>query len=192
MGISPAAAFWFVYDHMTFMRVDSYVHNGKTYYGGAVTKNAHLIKFVHLMNEGFPVEPNPDLGPIRGTNHLIHELGHAFASTWFGKTAYGALQKDMMVNNLLRRDNLRVGHSYGFASGYHYYYYHFADGNASHQSEIFADMFVGYVTGEWFNGEYSYQGYGVPLSAEEKSTYMNMAEEKSSWINTYMNGLVGR
>lgn len=186
LGLHAIKAFSLVYGKITFEKVESYTWNGETYYGGAITLSSNYIQFVSLTHEGFTGET----AKLRGTNHIIHELGHAFASSWIGQSAYMKLGYDMNYDELLRREGDLIGHSYGFASGYHFYYYQIACTNASSPNEIFADMFVGYVTGKWFTGQYS-TSYGIQMSDIEIRNYIDMADTKSTWINNFMRQLIG-
>jgi RHS repeat-associated protein len=182
-----AAAFWMVHGFVTFARVTSYTDSeGNVYTSGAITKSANRIEFASLAYEGIS---NASLAFLRGTNHVIHELGHAFAHTAIGANAYSDLAKDMENNAYLRRDDPGKGKSYGFASGYSYFYYQFSyDYNPSSSNEIFADMYVGYVTNTWYDGSFN-DGWGIDVA---NSNYVEMAEEKSKWISNFMDRTFGR
>jgi RHS repeat-associated protein len=185
--LSDAAAFWMVYGFVTFARVTSYMDfEGNVYTSGAITKNANRIEFASLAYEGIS---NAGLAFLRGTNHIIHELGHAFAHTAIGAYAYNDLTNDMANNADLRRDDPSPGQSYGFASGYSYFYFQFSfDYNPSSSNEIFADMFVGHVTNTWYVGSFE-KGWGIENANVD---YKKMAEEKSKWISNFMDGAFGR
>jgi very-short-patch-repair endonuclease len=121
---------------------------------------------------------------LRRRNTAIHELGHAFSGTSLGRDAYSVLGDAMKNDPLLRRDNPLEGYSYGFASGYIFMNFQMSYTNASSSNEIFADMFVGWVTNAWFTGSYP-PGWGVDMG-DETATQIDMAEAKSGWINNYM------
>ena len=187
MRLSAAAAFWSVYGEVVFERVSSYTYQGIEYDSGAVTLSANWIQFASLEWEGQPGEANQLL---RGTNHILHELGHAFAKTALGKDAYSSLAKDMTNDPLLGRKDPEVGYSYGFASGFQFYRYQFADSNPSSSNEIFADMFVGHVTGIWYSGSFP-EGWG-DNNMPNPQLHVSMAETKSDWISSYMQHKFGK
>jgi RHS repeat-associated protein len=188
MNLSAAAAFWSVYGNVTFARVKSYTAyvDGKlqNYDSGAITKSANRIEFASLEYEGIA---DPIMAFLLGANQIIHDLGHAFASMAIGANAYSRLNESMEKDPLLRRDNPIEGYSYGFASGYTYYLYQYSWSNASTANEIFADMFVGYITGEWFTGTFP-EGWGVDMGSATQ-LHVDMSNAKSNWINQFMSDL---
>jgi hypothetical protein len=188
IGGTEASAFNTLYQGgINFSWVSSYSNSeGETFTAGAITKSATLIEIASMASLGIA---NPVMALLRGTNHMIHELGHAFASTSIGAGAYSALSDEMEINDLVRRDNPQEGYSYGYVSGLTYFVYQFSNGDADQNFEIFADMFVGWTTGTWFSGEFPI-GWGVTMP--DPRLHVQMANAKSTWINTYMSKTLRR
>ncbi|MBM3153186.1 MAG: hypothetical protein FJZ96_13450 [Chloroflexi bacterium] len=112
---------------------------------GGCTSSARLINFVQLATNG--------------TNNIVHELGHAFNASMGGAPA-NQLGVDMGANAMLRRwaDKRRY---FGFGSTYHSRPLEWQmsvnpDDDPDYvesASEIFADMFLGWVFNTWYSGE---------------------------------------
>ena len=182
-GLNALKAFSLVYGVVTFTAQNPFNYNSTVVTAGAATISSQHIKIATMLS------PEP-----RGTNHMIHELGHAFASTWIARApygdpkngAYGTLGTAIANNSLLARGTIE-GDSYGFASGFNYFTYQIAKSNAESPNEVFADMFVGYITGNWYTGvNANYKGNG-----NREQEFLNMANAKSTWIGNYMINLFG-
>lgn len=187
-GLSSWSAFREVYkDGITFAWVSEYIsYDNRTYTAGAITKSSSRIEFASMASDGIV---NSIMAQLRGINHVIHELGHAFSGTDVGKGSYEALGTDMDLNPSLKRDNPVKGYSYGFASGYEYLVYQMSHGDADEKFEIFADMFVGWTTDSWFTGEFPY-GWGADMGSLT-ADHVRMAEQKSLWIDKHMKQRLG-
>ena len=181
-GLNALKAFSLVYGVVTFESKNPF-----DYYGTEVTSGAATLSSQHIMIA--TMTSNREPAEIRGTSHMIHELGHAFASTWIGKGSYGALGTAMANDPLLRRGTT-AGESYGFASGYNYFIYQVAKSNAESPNEVFADMFVGYVTNEWYRGSSNPMYFNDNYQTISINA-LQMSNAKSSWISNYMVNLFG-
>jgi hypothetical protein len=111
---------------------------------------------------------------LRGVNHVVHELGHAFNASYvnrFGKSAspYTQLGRSIGTNENLARDGTVVG-NYGFASQSNVYTWqmHGQGGDAGTSNEIYADQFLGWTFNVWEGGPGA-----LTVSASDRAAWMN-------------------
>ncbi len=135
---------------------------------GACTSNARLINYVELA--------------IHSENNIVHELGHAFSWANGGEPST-QLETDMGTNELLKR-SADEDQYFGFGSTYnssplewqmsvnppdnpHY---------VESGSEVFADMFLGWVYNTWYNGN-------LPRELSRKNERIDwMADHMPGWL----------
>jgi len=111
---------------------------------GGCTSSAHLINFVSFAQNA--------------VNNVVHELGHVF-NLATGRAAANQLSTDMSINTRLRREGIE-GRYFGFGSTFRSFPLEWQmsinpPGNTNYiqsGSEIYADMFLGWVYNTWYTG----------------------------------------
>jgi hypothetical protein len=104
---------------------------------------------------GFPVIAFDGLMEgFMGIANIIHELGHGFDSLFWDELPIGTT---LLPSSITWHDSGLPGDSTGFAL-------RISDQNTS--TELFADMFLGWVTGEWASD--------------------NVGVDRSNWMTTQM------
>ena len=180
-GLTSGEAFKQVYDNITFLKGTKNA-DGTTYSGlsdeckgiasGGCTSGAHLINFASMAGAGF-------LGArstLRNRNNVVHELGHAFASTSTGKKAYVDLGKTIS-NDPSTYGRGILPESYGFASAFGTFDWQMSYTDPETPNEIFADQFLGWTFNTWYDGTWG---------EFDRDLAINQADARSTWMKTYM------
>ncbi|MGD2162622.1 MAG: papain-like cysteine protease family protein [Anaerolineales bacterium] len=122
---------------------------------GGCTSSAHMINFGSLWSNG-PYRPE-EIAFKASVNNVVHELGHAFGNLWWTsnqETGLPVYSEDGPYADLGDSDNAYLLDEEGFQDSNgepdNMWRQH-PEENAT-PNEVFADMFLGWVYGEWLNG----------------------------------------
>jgi hypothetical protein len=160
LGIDGEAAFRQIFDKVTLLwgtepESGYLTPQCRGISAGGCTSSAHMINFGSLWSNG-PYRPE-DMAFQASVNNVVHELGHAFANLfWTTNPETGSLayDQDGPYADLGYSDNAYLLDEEGFQDSNgepdNMWRQH-PEENAT-PNEVFADMFLGWVYGEWLNG----------------------------------------
>ena len=149
-GINGALAFQQVYGYVTLKMVESYEYNGDTYTDGACAcggPNTILFASFYQTGPGYTRSSSTTLK--MNLNLVVHELGHQFSYNWKDDSPAnpvnmfpsGLLTENGWPADPLGADNMWRQHPSSMDG----------PGASPSRGEVFADMFLGWVFGEFSN-----------------------------------------
>ncbi len=144
-----------------------------TILSGACTSTSRQINIASLSEAiGFRTE---SMAFISARNNIVHELGHAFANRWSlkgGGYSYGSpYYTGTLPQELLGTDEGFAISPISASRTWRQHPIKMTNGGA--QSEIFADMFLGWTFSTWGNNK----------MGKKRSSFMN--SYMPSWINSF-------